>query len=75
MCIRTMCSPSCMRLRSAQRGHVHYLELDQFVGEHFLITVHGPLNPKVPWRPRYARPRRGGPTGERPAAIPPRHSA
>jgi magnesium transporter len=29
-------------------GHVHYLELDQFVGEDFLITVHGPLNPKVP---------------------------
>ncbi len=31
-----------------ERGHVHYLELDQFVGEHFLITVHGPLNPVVP---------------------------
>ena len=30
------------------RGHVHYLELDQFVGEHFLITVHGPVNPVVP---------------------------
>ena len=30
------------------RGHVHYLELDQFVGEHFLVTVHGPLNPVVP---------------------------
>ena len=29
-------------------GHVHYLELDQFVGEHFLVTVHGPLNPLVP---------------------------
>jgi magnesium transporter len=29
-------------------GHVHYLELDQFVGEAFLVTVHGPLNPKVP---------------------------
>jgi magnesium transporter len=29
-------------------GHVHYLELDQFVGEDFLVTVHGPLNPKVP---------------------------
>ena len=28
-------------------GHVHYLELDQFIGEHFLVTVHGPLNPKV----------------------------
>lgn len=29
-------------------GHVHYLELDQFIGENFLITVHGPINPKVP---------------------------
>jgi len=29
-------------------GHVHYLELDQFIAEHFLVTVHGPLNPKVP---------------------------
>jgi magnesium transporter len=29
-------------------GHVHYLELDQLVGEDFLVTVHGPLNPKVP---------------------------
>jgi magnesium transporter len=29
-------------------GHVHYLELDQFVGEDFLVTVHGPLSPKVP---------------------------
>jgi magnesium transporter len=29
-------------------GHVHYLELDQFVGEDYLVTVHGPLNPKVP---------------------------
>jgi Mg2+ and Co2+ transporter CorA len=30
------------------RGHVHYLELDQFVGEDFLVTVHGPLSAKVP---------------------------
>jgi magnesium transporter len=29
-------------------GHVHYLELDQFIGPRFLVTVHGPLNPKVP---------------------------
>jgi magnesium transporter len=29
-------------------GHVHYLELDQFVGEHFLVTVHGPISPQVP---------------------------
>jgi magnesium transporter len=30
-----------------QRGHVHYVELDQFIGENYLITVHGPLNPAV----------------------------
>ena len=30
------------------RGHVHYVELDQFVGRGWIITVHGPLNPKVP---------------------------
>lgn len=30
------------------RGHVHYVELDQFIGDGWYITVHGPLNPKVP---------------------------
>src|SRR5690242_8313508 len=29
------------------KGHVHYVELDQFVGSGWIITVHGPLNPKV----------------------------
>jgi len=29
-------------------GHVHYIELDQFVGPNFLVTVHGPMNPAVP---------------------------
>ncbi len=29
------------------RGHVHYVEFDQFIGPHHLITVHGPLNPAV----------------------------
>jgi Mg2+ and Co2+ transporter CorA len=29
------------------RGHVHYLELDQFIGPNWLITVHGPVNPLV----------------------------
>lgn len=28
-------------------GHVHYIELDQFIGSRYLITVHGPLNPVV----------------------------
>ena len=27
------------------RGHVHYLELDQFIGHNYLVTVHGPNNP------------------------------
>jgi magnesium transporter len=30
-----------------KRGHVHYVELDQFVGRKYLVTVHGPLNPAV----------------------------
>lgn len=30
-----------------ERGHVHYVELDQFIGKNFLVTVHGPLNPAV----------------------------
>jgi magnesium transporter len=29
-------------------GHVHYVELDQFIGARFVVTVHGPLNPAVP---------------------------
>jgi Mg2+ and Co2+ transporter CorA len=29
-------------------GHVHYVEIDQFIGPNYLITVHGPLNPAVP---------------------------
>ena len=28
-------------------GHVHLLELDQIIGHHYLVTVHGPLNPEV----------------------------
>lgn len=28
-------------------GHVHYVELDQFVGSRYIVTVHGPLNPVV----------------------------
>lgn len=30
-----------------QRGHVHYVELDQFIGPNYVVTVHGPLNPAV----------------------------
>jgi Mg2+ and Co2+ transporter CorA len=29
-------------------GHVHLLEVDLIVGDRYLVTVHGPLNPKVP---------------------------
>jgi Mg2+ and Co2+ transporter CorA len=28
-------------------GHIHYIELDQFIGARYLVTVHGPLNPVV----------------------------
>ena len=28
-------------------GHVHYVELDQFVGPRYLVTTHGPVNPAV----------------------------
>jgi Mg2+ and Co2+ transporter CorA len=31
-----------------EHGHVHYVELDQFIGPNFLVTVHGPTNPAVP---------------------------
>jgi magnesium/cobalt transport protein CorA len=30
-----------------KRGHVHFVELDQFVGHNYLVTVHGPVNPAV----------------------------
>ena len=29
-------------------GHVHYVELGQFIGPRYLVSVHGPLNPAVP---------------------------
>jgi magnesium transporter len=32
---------------SAGGGHVHYVELDQFVSARYLVTLHGPLNPAV----------------------------
>jgi magnesium transporter len=28
-------------------GHIHYIELDQIIGDRYLVTVHGPLNPAV----------------------------
>ena len=34
-------------------GHVHYVELDQYVGPNWLVTVHGPMNPAVPLEAAY----------------------
>jgi magnesium transporter len=31
-----------------EEGHAHLLELDQFIGSNYLVTVHGPVNPVVP---------------------------
>lgn len=28
-------------------GHIHYVELDLFVGPNYVVTVHGPVNPAV----------------------------
>ncbi|MET0904026.1 MAG: magnesium transporter CorA family protein [Acidimicrobiales bacterium] len=28
-------------------GHVHLLELDQIIGDQYLVTVHGPINPDL----------------------------
>ncbi|GIF19758.1 Mg2+ and Co2+ transporter CorA [Actinoplanes tereljensis] len=28
-------------------GHVHYLELDQIIGDKYVVTVHGPINPAL----------------------------
>ena len=30
-----------------KHGHVHYIELDQFISVRYLVTVHGPINPAV----------------------------
>jgi Mg2+ and Co2+ transporter CorA len=30
-----------------KHGHVHYIELDQFIGVRYLVTVHGPLRPST----------------------------
>jgi magnesium transporter len=31
-----------------EAGHVHLVELDQFIGRRYLVTTHGPLAPEVP---------------------------
>ena len=33
---------------AGEGGHVHVLELDEVIGERYLVTVHGPRNPVVP---------------------------
>ena len=52
-------------------GHVHYVELDQFIGPRYLVTVHGPVNPAVSPRGHPARDP-GGPATprNRPAPAP-----
>ena len=35
-------------------GHVHYVELDQFIGERYLVTVHGPMKPNKAFELSYA---------------------
>ncbi len=37
-----------------EAGHDHVLEPDQIIGPDFLVTVHGPLNPVVPWEEGHA---------------------
>ena len=37
-------------------GHVHYVELDQFIGARYLVTVHGPVTRRSLRRLRSARP-------------------
>jgi Mg2+ and Co2+ transporter CorA len=32
---------------AGESGHVHVLELDQLIGDRYLVTVHGPRNPLV----------------------------
>ena len=32
---------------TGEAGHVHLVELDMFIGERYLVTVHGPVNPQV----------------------------
>jgi magnesium transporter len=32
----------------AEAGGVHLIELDQFVGRRYLVTVHGPISPEAP---------------------------
>jgi Mg2+ and Co2+ transporter CorA len=36
------------RPQVGEGGHVHYLELDQFIGPNYLVTTHGPRNLAVP---------------------------
>ena len=43
----TTCSLALHSPELGKGGHVHHLELDQFVGPGYLVTVHGPLDPEV----------------------------
>jgi Mg2+ and Co2+ transporter CorA len=37
-----------LRPEAGTGGHMHYLELDQFISGDYLVTTHGPRNPEVP---------------------------
>jgi magnesium transporter len=47
-----------------ERGHVHYLELDQFIGHNYLVTVHGPTNAAVSPAAVNGRPTRSAPASQ-----------
>jgi magnesium transporter len=34
--------------QSGEAGHVHLVELDQFIGRRYLVTIHGPVADEVP---------------------------
>jgi Mg2+ and Co2+ transporter CorA len=34
--------------QSGEAGHVHLVELDQFIGRRYLVTIHGPVAEEVP---------------------------
>jgi Mg2+ and Co2+ transporter CorA len=53
-------------------GHVHYVELDQFLDPKYLVAVHGPLNPAVDPAVAYWTPNRSG-SGSRTAGCTRRH--
>jgi Mg2+ and Co2+ transporter CorA len=56
-------------------GHVHYVELDQFIGPRYLVTVHGPVNPAVTPEAAQRRPARCCGVSRRAGCAPPQGSS